>query len=63
MGCHHPLTEQQNNVVFKSPKVQKMIEDSATTAFDIWYEWDKSIYVDSPIFTKILRYIKDTKLC
>lgn len=63
MGFQHSLSEQQNNVVFKSPRVQKMIEDGATTAFDIWYEWDKSIYVASPIFTKTLRYIKDTKLC
>jgi len=62
MGCHHPLTEQQNNVVFKSAKVQKMVEDGAQTAFDIWYEWDKSIYIDDPIFTKTLKYVKDTKL-
>ena len=62
MGCHHPLTEQENNVAFKSSRVQKMIEEGASTAFDIWYEWDKSIYTDSPIFTKTLKYVKDTKI-
>ena len=39
-----------------------MIEDGATTAFDIWYEWDKSIYSDEPIFTKTLNYVRNTKL-
>ena len=62
MGCHHPLTEQENNVVFKSSKVQKMITDGATTAFDIWYDWDKSIYDESPIFAKILKYVRNTRL-
>lgn len=65
MGCHHLLTEQQNNVVFKSAKIQKMLQDGATTAFDIWYEWDKPIYVDEPVFTKVLNYVKDNniKIC
>lgn len=62
MGCQHSLNEQENNVVFKSPKVQKMVQDGAMTAFDIWYEWDKSIYIDEPVFTKTLKYIKETKL-
>ena len=62
MGCHHPLTEQQNNVVFKSDKVQKMVQDGATTAFDIWYEWDKSIYTEEPVFTKVLKYVKDNNI-
>lgn len=62
MGCHHPLTEQQNNVVFKSAKVQKMVQEGATTAFDIWYEYDKSIYTDEPVFTKVLKYVKDNNI-
>lgn len=62
MGCHNSLTEQENNVVFKSQRVQKMIEDGATTAFDIWYEYDKSIYESEPVFTKVLEYIKCNKL-
>jgi len=62
MGCHSPLTEQQNNVVFKSKKVQKMIQDGATSAFDIWYEWDRPIYIEEPMFTKTLNYVKDNKI-
>lgn len=62
MGCHHPLTEQQNNVVFKSDRVKKMVQDGATTAFDIWYEWDKSIYTEEPVFTKVLKYVKDNNI-
>ena len=62
MGCYHPLTEQQNNVVFKSDKVQRMVQDGATTAFDIWYEWDKSIYKGAPIFTKVLKYVRDNNI-
>jgi len=62
MGCHHPLTEQQNNVVFKSERVQKMVQEGATTAFDIWYEWDKSIYKEEPVFTKVLKYVKDNNI-
>ena len=62
MGCHHPLTEQQNNVVFKSERVQKMVQEGATTAFDIWYEWDKPIYTEEPVFTKVLKYVKDNNI-
>lgn len=62
MGCHHPLTEQQNNVVFKCDKVQKMVENGANTPFDIWYEWDKPIYDESPVFTRVLKYIKDNNI-
>lgn len=62
MGCQHPLTEQQNNVVFKSSKVQKMVQNGATTAFDIWYEWDKDIYKDEPTFTKVLNYVKNNNI-
>lgn len=60
--CHHSLTKQQNNVVFKSSKVRKMVENGAKTAFDIWYEWDKDIYIENPILTKTLKYVKDNKL-
>ena len=58
-GEQRPLTDQENNVVFKNAKAQKMVEDGAETAFDIWYEWDKSKYESSPIFQKVLTYIKD----
>jgi len=41
---------------------QKMLQDGAKTPFDIWYEYDKSIYTEEPSFIKTLNYIKNTKL-
>lgn len=59
MGCQHSLDEQKNNVVFKSQRVQQMVKDGAKSAFDIWYEWDKSLYFDDETFTNILDYVKE----
>ena len=58
MGCQHPLDEQENNVVFKSNKVQQMVKDGAQTAFDIWYGWDKSLYYDDEDFARLLDYVR-----
>ena len=58
MGCQHPLDEQEDNVVFKSTKVQQMIKDGAQTAFDIWYEWDKPLYNDDEDFARLLDYVR-----
>ena len=58
MGCQHPLDEQEDNVVFKSNKVQQMVKDGAQTAFDIWYEWDKSLYYDDEDFARLLDYVR-----
>ena len=57
MGCQHSLDEQENNVVFKSDKIQQMMENGAKTAFDIWYEWDKPLYYDDDNFAELLDYI------
>ena len=62
MGCQHSLDDQENNVVFKSPKIGKMIEDGAQTAFDIWYLYDKDRYENNPIFKKTLEYVKNNNL-
>ena len=58
MGYHHSLDDQDNNVVFKSAKVQQMVANGAQTAFDIWYEWDKSLYDDDAIFASMLDFVK-----
>ena len=58
MGAQRRLDDQENNVVFKSPKINDMIANGAQTAFDIWYEWDKSKFDDEPVFIKTLSYIK-----
>ena len=60
MGCQHSLDEQKNNVVFKRQRVQQMVKDGAKSAFDIWYEWDKSLYFDDETFANILDYVKDS---
>lgn len=59
MGYQHSLDEQENNVVFKSQRVQQMVKDGAKSAFDIWYEWDKSLYFDDETFANILDYVKE----
>lgn len=61
-GRHKSLDEQQNNVVFKSPRVQKMLQEGANTPFDIWYLYDKDIYKDSEEFKSMLEYIKEHNL-
>lgn len=60
MGYQNPLDKQENNVVFNSQKVQQMIQNGAKTVFDIWYEWDKSLYTDDERFQALLNYIKET---
>lgn len=59
MGCQNPLDKQENNVVFNSQKVRQMVQNGAKTAFDIWYEWDKSLYADDEKFVALLDYIKE----
>ncbi len=58
-GLQRGLDDQRDNLVFNSDRVKKMIEEGATTAFDIWYEWDKSKYDNSPVFQKVLEYAKE----
>lgn len=60
MGYQNPLDKQENNVVFNSQKVQQMIQNGAKTVFDIWYEWDKSLYTGDERFQALLNYIKET---
>ena len=60
MGYQHSLDDQENNVVFNSSAINKMIEDGAQTAFDIWYEYDKSKFEDDPVFKRTLSYIRKT---
>ena len=35
------------------------MNDDATSACDIWYEWDKPLYYDDKIFSSILDYVKE----
>lgn len=59
MGCQRALEEQENNVVFKSDKVQQIVKNGAKNAFDIWYEWDKTLYSNDEVFSKILNFVRN----
>ncbi|NLC48576.1 MAG: HD domain-containing protein [Tenericutes bacterium] len=58
-GLQRPLSDQENNVVFNNSKVQKMVESGASTAFDIWYEWDKHIFEENNMFKTLHKRIKE----
>lgn len=62
-GMHHSLDEQKNNCVFKNPKAQRMLGEGASTAFDIWYEWDKSIYEGDKDFPEFSDMLKIVRMC
>ena len=57
-GMHHSLDDQKNNVVFNSSKVQQMLKNGAKDAFDIWYEWDKTIYAGDNQFPEFMNILK-----
>ena len=64
-GLHNSLDNQENNCVFKSKKVQEMLNNGAKTAFDIWYWYDAHIYEDSicfPEFSSILKVARDNDI-
>lgn len=58
-GYQRSLDDQSHNVVFKSPKINDIINNGAQTAFDVWYEWDKNIYPKDSVFSRTLKYVKD----
>lgn len=59
MGFQKPLEEQGDNIVFKNAHIQQILKKGAKNAFDIWYEWDKSLYSDDENFSNLLDYIKE----
>ncbi len=62
MGCHNPLTDQKNNIVFKDPKIQQIVKKGAKEPYDVWYEWAKSTYKDDELFHSFLDYVKKTDI-
>lgn len=61
-GCQRTLNDQENNIVFGSPRIAKAVENGAQTVFDVWYEYDKRKYEGNKPFQKILKYIKDNNM-
>ena len=58
-GEQRSLDDQDGNIVMGFPKIKQVIADGAKTVFDVWYETDKSKYIDAPVFRKTLEYVKD----
>lgn len=58
-GEQRSLDDQKGNVTYNYPRIQEIIANGAQTAFDVWYEFDKSKFEDSPVFEKTLEYVKN----
>lgn len=58
-GEQRSLDDQNGNVTYNYPRIQEIIANGAKTAFDVWYEFDKSKFEDSPVFEKTLEYVKN----
>ena len=58
-GEQRTLDDQDGNVTFEYPKIQEIISNGAKTVFDVWYEFDKVKYEDSPVFKAVIEYIKN----
>ena len=61
-GCQRSLDDQETNKCFKYDRIQEILNNGAKTAFDVWYENDKSKFVDNEVFKKVLEYIKDNNM-
>ena len=57
-GLHHSLDNQKSNCVFNNPKVQQILKNNAKNAFDIWYEWDKTIFANDNQFPEFFNMLK-----
>ena len=60
-GCHQSLDNQSYNIYFNNPKARQILANGATTAFDIVYESDRTLYdeeEESKPFGKVLDYVR-----
>jgi len=62
LGYQRSLDDQENNKCYKYPRIQEILANGAKTAFDVWYENDKSKYEDNEVFKKVLEYVKDNNM-
>lgn len=61
-GFHNSLDEQENNIILKSDKIKDILDGDINNAFDIWYNFDKSIFSNEPVFMELLEYVKNNNL-
>lgn len=62
---HRSLDDQETNKVMNLDLTKKLIEQGATTPFDIWYAYDEKIYNQYPSFREfkdILTFVRDNKI-
>ena len=61
-GFQNELSNQENNVAFKSKKCQAILREGAHTVFDIWYKNDITLFEGNPIFTSLMDWLKENDL-
>ena len=61
-GMQKSLADQKGNVAYNSDKLRKLINNGAQTVFNIWYEYDKGLYVKDADFKKLLEEANKTNL-
>lgn len=61
-GFQNELSNQMDNVAFKSKKCQDIVKNGAITAFDVWYASDISLFNNDSVFTGFMNWIKDNDL-
>lgn len=57
-GNHRSLDNQEGNIVMNFPKTKEILE-TAKVPFDVWYEYDKTLYDDDKNFRLTLDYVKE----
>ena len=62
MGYQRSLDDQGSNKCYKYPRIQEILASGAKTAFDVWYENDKSKFENNIVFKKVLEYVKDNNM-
>lgn len=62
MGCQRSLDDQGTNKCYKYPRIKEILASGAETAFDVWYENDKSKFQDNEVFKKVLEYVKNNDM-
>lgn len=61
-GYHNGMDEQQNNIIFTKDKTKKLIEEGASSPFDIWYGYDLELFQDDEVFKEFMGYLKDNNI-
>ncbi len=61
-GEFRPLNEARNEFLANNPIAQEIIANGAQTPFDVWYEYDKHHYQDSPLFANLLELAQNNDL-